>query len=137
MSIGSDRLANWAVWATADNPRLDYPRICGWAREYRPPAGDIFEHNIEYRPDVDELDAEAVERHVISLPWRSRQIVQWFHLERSRVFQVARRMSCSIPEVQAVLHRVEDHLSFKTPDLYSRTGEQVTPDGYGHACTRS
>jgi len=99
LDTGKERLENWAAWAKADDPRLDFPNCAPYAKHYQAEAGDVWDGEpMEY--PVDTLDACDVEDLVVSLPQEVNRSVRGFYLYRMSLGRLAKYDSTTTEEIR-------------------------------------
>ena len=105
VTLGQQRLENWANWSLSGNARTGYPKASAFARMYRPDAGDTWEgiEPDETRAPIDDADAERVERFVRRLPLANRQCVLAFYIAREAVVTAHKRFGLSRQRFYALL----------------------------------
>lgn len=105
ITLGQERLENWANWSLAHSVKTGFPKACAFARMYRPDAGDTWEgiEPDESRPAADEDDAQLVEVFVRRLPLANRRCVLAFYIGRESPVVSARRFGLSRQRFYALL----------------------------------
>jgi hypothetical protein len=86
--LGRERAENWQRWALNDDAKLGYPKVCAWAKQYQPEAGDIWDG--ERLVLIDERQALETDERIRALPIELNRVVRGRYLHRLTVERMAK-----------------------------------------------
>jgi len=100
-----ERLINWAMWAKPGKGVAVSAMFKGW-------KSNAWQwHPAEYRPTVNELDAQAVEKGICKLPKRHMEAIKWAYLVRCNPGKHTRHIAASDAGLCEILRNARQMLT--------------------------
>ena len=107
---GKERLTNWGRYMRLDSSDTGYPSRCTY---WTPPrTGEIYTDD-DPLPDVDILDAEAVDRLVRRMPYSLLTACRLYYWRQRGVGAIRRELNCSFESAIDFLRAAEKEVGRK------------------------